>query len=75
MKSVFSTIVIFIGLYIIVCSGIMDFLAQNYVFYIALGSVIIALLAAVAFIGTPFSKPFIKIKRRGDDHDQNAGIS
>lgn len=75
MKSVFSTIVIFIGLYIIVCSGIMDFLAQNYVFYIALGSVIIALLAAVAFIGTPFSKPFIKIKRRGDDHDQNADIS
>ncbi len=75
MKSVISTIVIFIGLYIIVSSGMMDFLAQNYVFYIALGSVIIALLAAVALIGTPFSKPFIKIKRRGDDHDQNTDIS
>lgn len=75
MKSVISTIVIFIGLYIIVCSGIMNFLAQKYVFYIALGSVIIMLLLAVALLGTPFSKPFIKLKRRGDDHEKNNDIS
>lgn len=75
MKSVISTIVIFIGLYIIVSSGIIDLLAQKWLLYIAVGSVIIVLLAAVALIGTPFSKPLIKFKRRGDDHDENTDIS
>lgn len=75
MKSVISTIVIFIGLYIIVSSGIMDLLVQKWLLYIAVGSVITILLLAVALIGTPFSKPFIKIKRRGDDHDKSTDIS
>lgn len=75
MKSVISTIVIFVGLYIIVSSGIMDLLAQKWLLYIAIGSVIIVLLTAVALIGTPFSKPLIKFKGRGDDHDENTDIS
>ena len=75
MKSVISTIVIFIGLYIIVSSGIMNFLAQKYVFYIALGSVVVMLLLAAALLGTPFSKPLIKLKRRGDNDEKNNDIS
>lgn len=75
MKSVISTIVIFIGLYIIVSSGIMDLLVQKWLLYIAVGSVVAVLLLTVALIGTPFSKPFINLKRRGDDHDENTDIS
>lgn len=75
MKSVINTIVIFVGLYIIASSGIMDLLMNKYISYIACGSIVAMLLLTIAIIGTPFSKPFIKIKRRGDAHDDKNNLS
>lgn len=69
MKSVFGTIVAFIGVYIIVSSGILNFFARESVFYILLALAFLMLGLAAALLGTPFSKPLIK--RRGDDNDKD----
>ncbi len=73
MKSVFVTIVMFLGIAIILESGIMSFFAQKTFFYFACFSVVISLISAVAFLGTPFSKPLFK--RRGEKHDKNSDAS
>lgn len=69
MKSVLSMIVVFIGVYIIVISGILNFFARESVFYTLLAVAFLMILLAAALLGTPFSKPLIK--RRGDDDDKD----
>lgn len=73
MKSVFVTIVIFIGIYIVLGSDFSSFLAHKAFFYFALISVVISLISAAALLGTPFSKPLFK--RRGDKHDKDSDVS
>ncbi len=73
MKSVAGMIVVFIGLYFIAYSDVIGFFAHKTLLYIALGLCVFMLLAAAAFLGTPFSKPLIK--RRGDDNDKDSNVS
>lgn len=70
MKSVAGMIVVFIGLYLIAASDVLSFFAHKSLLYIAIGLCVIAILAAAAILGTPFSKPLIK--RRGDDNDEDS---
>lgn len=62
MKSVMGTIIIFIGLSIIIYSGILGFLAQESVFIFAVSAIVVMLIIAVVVLGSPF-------KKRGDYHD------
>ena len=71
MKSVLNMFIVFIGLYIIVASGVLDFCAQKIFFRIAIGSVFFMLFLFVALVGTPFSKPFIKLRGKKNEKDKN----
>ena len=53
MKSIFGTIIIFIGLYIMLYFDIFGFFAQSWVLVSAVGLVLFMLILAVFVIGIP----------------------
>ena len=64
MKSVFGTIMIFIGLYIIVYNDWLSFLAQENVLNFAIGLTVFMLIVAVIVLS------YVAIKQKGGRHDK-----
>jgi len=51
MKSVIVTIIMFIGLYVVVQTGIFDFLSQSYVFPTVIGLIVAMFIVIVVTLG------------------------
>jgi len=56
MKSVIVTIIMFIAIYIMLVTGIFDFLAQKSVTMFALGAIAIMFIVAIIVLGFPLFK-------------------
>lgn len=67
MKSVIGTIVIFFGLYILISSGILSFIAQTGFLIFAITLVIIMLVIALVTLGIPS-------KRKRGHHDKKDSL-
>ncbi|MCM1323638.1 MAG: hypothetical protein NC218_05710 [Acetobacter sp.] len=56
MKSVFSMIVVFIGVYIVIYFDIFGFFAQKWFLIVAFSAAVTMLLVALVVLGSPFKK-------------------
>lgn len=68
MKSVVGTIIIFIGLYILMMTGVFNFLAQDFIFPVIMGVIIALLIVAVFVLGVP------KKNKKGEHHDKDTNL-
>ena len=68
MKSVIGTIIIFIGLYILVVSGVFSFLSQDFIFPIIVGVIALLLFITVYFLGVPY------LAKKGEKHDKDTHL-
>jgi amino acid transporter len=68
MKSVVGTIIIFIGLYILMMTGVFNFLAQDFIFPVIMGVIIALLIVAVFVLGVP------KKIKKGEHHDKDTNL-
>ena len=68
MKSIIGTIIIFIGLYILVITGVFDFLSQDFIFPIILAVIAALLVAAVVILGVPSRT------KKGENHDKDTNL-
>ena len=56
IKAWFMSLLMIVAFAIVYWSGVLTFLSYDFVFYIALGLVVIALGAAVIILGNPFAQ-------------------
>lgn len=65
MKSVITTIIMFIGLYILIATGVFDLLSQDFVFPVVVGIIIAMFIVLIVLLGVSNSKK----KGVNDDKD------
>ena len=53
MKSVITTIIMFIGLYILIATGVFDLLSQDFVLPIIVGFIVALFIVAIVILGVP----------------------
>lgn len=67
MKSVITTIIMFIGLYILIVSGVFDLLSQDFIFPVVVGLIVVMFVVMLIIL----SVSRLKMKGVKDDKDKH----